>query len=1110
MTDFPRLIEHAFPLKQTSLDSVHEKNVRHGHISTLHIWPARRPLAACRAALIATLLPDPSAEPKPDGMSDDQWQKEIAKRRKELCEKIAGKVVKKIERKKMPSGSTVERVKEETEGGILHWGRETENADTLEWFRQEIRKVYGGRAPKVLDPFAGGGAIPLEAMRLGCEATAVDINPVAWFILKCTLEYPQKLAGQTRPLPEFILHNDDFMRQFFTKAKGYSKAETTAALKRLATQLKKKAGKGKPEDAQASLAFVAADKDELGADLAWQVRAWGQWALDRARRELAQYYPTYADFEPLKKDRIAYEHQPMRLVPLKEDGTADIDSLNAEFTEEYLEDKRNPRWVAKPTAAYLWARTVKCKNCRATVPLLKTRWLCKTSRKRVLLTMEPNADRIGIVFGVESDVPTKGGNSAQRREHDKRISVGTMSRAGTKCPCCGAIMTMRDVRVEGTSGNIDAVATAVVVNGAKSKEYRLPTDLELSLALDAEEQLAAVYNVLPFGHLDEPTPAGGGCGAGRAFSVQGYGLMRWSDLYTSRQLLAIGTLVASTRECTEKLHDEGVPDAWTEPIMANLACAVDRVADRGATLCTFVPSRETIGHTFARFALPVTWDFVESCPTNDGSGGFPGAVEWVAMFNDHVLRFASVSPLAEAIQQSAKQLEATEYDYVITDPPYYDAIPYSDLMDYFYVWLRRTLSGLTNQFSVAFESPLSPKWNHEKNDGELIDDESRHSGDAAKSKQVYEEGMSDVFRRCSEVLKPHGRLIVVFANKQPDAWETLVSAIIRAGFTVDGSWPIATEMGNRMRAMSSAALASSVWLVCKKRSATARPGWDNNVLEEMRANIAVKLREFWDAGIRGPDFVWAATGPAMEAYSKHPVVRKANEPNATMGVGEFLTHVRRMVVDYVVGQVLTGEQGADMAAADRMDKVTAYYLLHRHDFGTDEAPVGACILYATACGLSDAELTRTWDILVSSGKATKAVEDAEDQESDGDDADSGVSDEDTGGGSKVKLKPWNKRRGKSMGYEAPEGKAVPLIDRIHRVMHLWKNGDVHKVDEYLDEHALRRNELFKRVVQSLIELSTNNERTTLESISNHIGAKGAVPDRGAPFADGGGDWTKRE
>jgi putative DNA methylase len=1090
MTDFPRLIEHAFPLKQTSLDSVHEKNVRHGHISTLHIWPARRPLAACRAALIATLLPDPSATPKPDGMSDEAWQKEIQRRRQELCEKIGGKVVKRVEKKKMPGGQTVERIKEETEGGILHWGRETENADTLEWFRQEIRKAYGGRAPKVLDPFAGGGAIPLEAMRLGCEATAVDINPVAWFILKCTLEYPQKLAGQTRPLPEFILHNDAFMAEFFKKAKGYSAAQVTAAMKRLRQGLS--AGK-RAKDAQGQEVFdFGAMQDELHADLAWHVRAWGQWVLDRARRELAQYYPTYADFEPIKKDHVAYERQPMRLVPLKDDGTPDIESLNAEFTKDYLEDKRNPRWVAKPAVAYLWARTVKCKNCRATVPLLKTRWLCKKANRRVLLTMEPNSDRTGVVFGVQTDVPVKGGNAAQRREHDKRLGAGTMTRSGVKCPCCGTIMTMEDVRVVGNSVGLAAVPTAVVVSGPSGQEYRSVTDHEVAVAFLREDAVSSCFSAIEHGEPHEPLPSKDALG----IRVPLYGFSRWSDLYTARQLYSMGAFTKSTR----RVRPDDCPEldaSMGEAVGAYLAVAVDRLADRLATLCTWDQGYTKVNHVFHRYALPMTWDFCEGNPLSDTTGNYGAGVEWIARYIEHALSAGAVAEHVAAECRSAIKVSGEcDLDLIITDPPYYDAIPYSDLMDFFYVWLRRTSAGLTPEAEQRFQNPLSPKWDIDDGDGELIDEKSRHGGDASKSKRAYEDGMYRAFQAANARLRSDGRFVIVFAHKQPDAWETLVSAMIRAGFTVDSSWPIQTEMSTGLRNFGRASLASSVWLVCRKRPATARPGWDNNVLEDMKANITVRLREYWDAGIRGPDFVWAATGPALEAYSKHAVVRKANEPNATMGVGEFLNHVRRMVVDYVVGQVLTGEQGSDLAAADRLDEVTAYYLLHRHDFGVDEAPVGACILYATACGLSDSELDRTWDILARTGSDSSADE----NEDDADDTDDGDGEtepaEETGGGSKVKLKAWNQRKGKSMGYEAPEGRVVPLIDRIHRVMHLWKAGELQKVDEYLDQHALRRNELFKRVVQSLIELSSNSERSLLESISNHIGAKGAVKDRG--------------
>ena len=1094
MNDFPRLIEHAFPLKQASLDSVHEKNVRHGHISTLHIWPARRPLAACRAALIATLLPDPSAEEKPAGMSDEAWQQEIARKRRELCEKIGGVVERKVDKK-------TGRVKEVTNGGVLHWhgkpkkkGDEKiiqQQADDLEWFREEIRKIYG-RAPKVLDPFAGGGAIPLEAMRLGCEATAVDINPVAWFILKCTLEYPQKLAGQTHPLPDFILHDDEFMRSFFEKAKGYTKAETGSAMKRLHKQLKKKSKGAKGEEMNLPFAQDGDGSDELYADLAWHVRAWGRWVLAEARKKLAKYYPVYADFEPLKKGFKSYETRPMRLVPVKDDGTPDIDALNDEFSEEYLENKQNPRWIPKPTVAYLWARAVKCKDCRATVPLLKTRWLCKKkdgNRERVLLTMQPSNDRTTVEFGVESNVPSRGGNAAQKREHDKRIGAGTMSKAGAQCPCCPAIMTSDDIRIETRAGRNSLMPVVVAVGGQRSKEFRPFTEEERRSANLAATDAASALALLPDGDLTEETPAGGGRKAARAFSLHTYGMTEWRHLFTGRQRLALADIALATLSAQKSIIRAGYDEAWQEALTAYLACGFERLVDFTNVNVQWKVDVPTINHALVRFAIQITWDFAEANPVGAMAGSYIKCLDRIATGLDTLAELPTALP-APTVRKASSTHALPQTDLIVTDPPYYDAIPYSDLMDWFYVWLRRIAIPIGPEFKEAMRDRLGPKWDTDSEDGELIDDETRHQGDTDKSKDAYEEGMTKVFRRCAESLPVEGRMVIVFANKHPDAWEALVASLIQSGFVVDGSWPIQTEQPSRTRGISSAALASSVWLVCKKRAITARPGWDTSVLDDMHARITVKLRDFWDAAIRGPDFIWAATGPALEAYSKYPVVKKA-DGNGVMSVSEFLNHVRRLVVDYIVGQVLSGGHAgdADIAAADRLDEPSAYYLLHRNDFGVDEAPVGAVILYATACGVSDRELMDTWDILAA-GKAKSS--DEEDDKADPDEE----AESDGDSGAKVKLKTWAQRKVKSMGYEAPGGKPVPLIDRIHRLMHLWKAGDVRKVDEYIDDNGLRRHELFKRVLQSLIELSQpgTDERSVLESISNHIGIRGVRAD----------------
>ncbi len=1053
-----RLIEVAFPIKQTSIDSVHEKNVRHGHISTLHIWPARRPLAACRAALIATLLPDPGN----------------AEERKKILERMAGHLEPVIKKKKLPSGKVEEIKTEQTVGGILHWGKES--GPDLDWFRAEIRKAYGGRAPRVLDPFAGGGAIPLEAMRLGCEVTAVDINPVAWFILKCTLEYPQKLAGQKRQLPDFALKDRDFMEAFF-KAQGLKGALLRTRLERL----------GLAEDRAPQLTGIEAGDPLLEADLAWHVRAWGRWVLARARKDLARFYPTYAEFEPLGDHLLAWrqhEREPrLELLPLDEEARANVGALNAEYNQAYLADKRNPRWIAKTAVAYLSAHTVACKNCRATTPLLKTRWLCKKDAKRVLLTMEPNGDRTGVVFGVQHAVPVVGANAAARREHDKRIGAGTMSRSGAKCPSCGTIMEMEDLRVEGRADRLGTFITVVVTEGQSGKEYRLPTLAELRSISDARDEVSRVFDDVPFGLPTEPLPSKEALG----FRVPLYGLDRWHKLFTSRQLVALGTLIKSLRAAAQASDRGSDPDSWIIHAVPYLALAIDRVANRGSVLCIWNMPAEKIEQTFARFALPILWDFAEANCLADASGSFLGEVEWVAAVIEHIVPATKGAPAPQVLARSAIALNLKDTDVVVTDPPYYDAIPYSDLMDFFYVWLRRSLRGLSAELDTAFDGALAPKWDSERNDGELIDDASRFGGNSVLSKQAYEDGMSRAFDACNSSLKQDGRLVIVFAHKHPDAWETLVSAIIRAGFVVDGSWPIQTERVGRMRATASAALSSSVWLVCKKRPEAARPGWDNRVLEEMRQNIRQKLREFWDAGIRGPDFVWAATGPALEAYSQHPVVKKANSPGELMTVAEFLRHVRRIVVDFVVGRVVLGD--ATNEEATGLDDVTNYYLLHRHDFGMDDAPAGACILYALSCGLSDRELADQYDLLLRTGGKDAPEEDDEVEDPESDEA------APEGSGSKVKLKPWQQRKSRSLGDEGAGGRPAPMIDQVHRLMHLWKTGEVIKVNEYLDARALRQNKIFHQLLQAMIELAAqgSEERSLLEKISNHLAARGVAP-----------------
>lgn len=1026
MTDKPRLIEVAFPLKQASLTSVHEKNVRHGHISTLHIWPARRPLAACRAALLCTLLPDPGD----------------AQKRQELLDLIGGTVVKKLVTSEDEEGNTVSEEKEVVEGGVLVWGNE--NAPAMDTLRAAIKKFYGGNAPKVLDPFAGGGAIPLEAMRLGCEVTSADLNPVAWFIQKCTLDYPQRFAGKKWPLPEFVREWPDFVEDF------------------IAGKIKKRKGEQKPHFTDPKQIQLLALAD---ADLAWHVRAWGRWVLERARQELAARYPMM-------------------------DG--------------------------EPTVAYLWARNARDPQTTGRIPLLKTFWLRRKKGRRAALLPIPLADGSGVTFKIlqESDLSNPGrvietNEFLQKWEVtaetlDDFLKNGTMNRAGVWSPCSGRpgviTLTMQDLRRQGQQGLLGVQMTVVVVDKRKPtgkgtfRHYRIPTDGECKAADVEIETLAHLFDAIPHGLLKEPMPPVGTLG----MRVPLYGFRQWSDMFSPRQLLALGTFAAQTRVAGELLR--GDSSGIAEPVVAYLGCVLNRLADRSSVISQWTLDWDKIRNTFARFALPMCWDFAECVTITEASGGYPGQLELVAQYLDFTLRSKVDGAPVDIVRRSATKLgnDAGTLDAVVTDPPYYDSIPYSDLMDFFYIWLRRVLWGVTDQIEVVFATPLSPKWDHEKGDGELIDDSSRFGGDKASSKRSYEDGMAKAFLRASERLNDTGRLVIVFANKSVDAWETLVGALIRGGAEVTASWPIQTEMPNRTRGNASAALSSSVWIVCRKRAGTASPGWEELVLERMKQILFERrdelgginiLQYYFDLGIRGPDFIWAALGPALQAYSEHPFVKKTG--GGMMTVREFLDEVRKLVLQFSLGELpgfreLQREtQGRGETVA--LDPVTQYYLLHRAYFGLTPAPAGACILYANACGKDETELKVVWNILEQGGKSGAGKKGRPRK-----DAEEGEAEEanEESSGSEYRLLDWSERVESDDLGESRGGLPSPLVDKLHRLMALFQRNQAGEVQSLYESWGLASERAFPPLLQAIRELAVEDgnemEKRLVESLASTL------------------------
>jgi putative DNA methylase len=861
-----RLIEEAFPLEEVSGESVREKNIRQGHISTLHIWWARRPLSASRTTAFAALVRDPGEEA-----------------REELLE-----LVKQL--------APWEAVSGEAAGSDV----------LLAKARELVRKNFDGRAPRVLDCFAGGGSIPLEALRLGCETYALEYNPVAVLILKCVLEYPQR----------------------------------------------------------------------YGKVLLSEVKRWGEWVLEEARKELARFYP------------------------LDEDGSVPV--------------------------GYIWARTVPCQNpsCGAEIPLMRQTWLAKKDRKRVALRMVPNPKEKRVDFEIV-------GQNGERIDFDPE--EGTVLRANVRCPLCGARMDDEATRRLFREGKAGQRMVAVVLHhpNRPGKTYRLATEQDLEAYSAAEQALEEKRQKLweewgmdPVPDEEMPVTMPG------AIHPPSYGLTRWGDLFNSRQKLALITFADKVRQAHAQMLSQGADPDFAKAVVTYLALGVDKLATYLCVLTRWRPDVLSFERSFDRQALPMVWDYGEVNPFSEarGSWDMESALDALA----HLTRIPPVEDLPQVKQGSATELPYPDnfFDAVLTDPPYYFSVQYADLSDFFYVWLKRSVGDL---FPDLFATPLTPK------SDEIVEmahwDKGRY---AFKDKAWYEKMLTQAFREIYRVLKPDGIAVIVFAHKTTAAWETMIKALLDAGLYMTASWPIHTEMQARLMAQESAALASSIYMVCRKRT-TEEIGDFGEVQEEIRRKLAEKLPEFWRMGIHGADFFMSAIGPAVEAFGKYAKVVKLS--GEAVSVQELLDFARRVTAEFAVRQILeNGHLGA-------VDPETQFYLLWRWSYGQQNLEFDEARKLAQARGVDLELLSRKGLVRIQRG-ITRL------------------------------LPPEDRER----WPERPQ----TMIDALQLAAVLWKHGQEKELDELL-ENTYGHLEAFWQVAQAIAETlpEGNEERRLLHGLLGH-------------------------
>lgn len=800
-----RLAEVDFPIAVVSKHSTREKSIRHGHPSTLHLWWARRPLAACRAMLLGLLLPDPC---------DPQCPKDFKSKARELLPKVQGSPG--------PGDMDLRQAILRFIGDFSNWDLST-NQTYLEVSRNLVKAAHPEETPLVVDPFAGGGSIPLEALRLGCEAFASDLNPVACLILKVMLE----------------------------------------------------------------------DIPHHGPELADELRRVGKEIKEAAEMELAEFYPTDPD-------------------------------------------------GAKPIA-YLWARTVRCEspNCGAEIPLMRSFWLCKKAKRKRALKYK-------VIPPSSSPSPARGeGRIIEPRvefeifepKNDNEVPEGTVSRAKATCLCCGTVLSPVRVRTQLTAqrggadvifdenckrvGGAQLLAVVTLKPGEQDRHYRLPIEGDYRAVWKAQRRLEEIFDEWERSGKkglspvpDERTPSKE---THRAVGSQlpFYGHKVWGDLFSGRQKVLLKRLVDFTKE---------------KPILPLMLSKIIRHCN---AFTFWHKGSETVAGAFGRQAIPMCWDFPEYYPFQGFAGGFADAVTNLVDSVCHISYSVGRAGQVEISDATSHPMLDCSTQVWFTDPPYYDAIPYADLSDFFFVWLKRAMPKhplLRDPFDPS--NPLTPK-KAEAVQCEKVVDATGHP----KDKTFYEETMAKAFAEGRRILKEDGIGSVVFAHKTTEGWESLLSGMIRGGWTITGSWPIATERGARLLARDTAALATSVHLICRPRPENSPMGDWGDLLRELPKRVGDWMERLQSEGIRGADLVFACIGPALEIYSRYSKVVDAEEreiplggdPEATQPHRKgFLAYVWEVVGRTALEQVLgTPEARARNSAAGALEedaRLTALFL----------------------------------------------------------------------------------------------------------------------------------------------------------------------------------------